>query len=444
MLTNPLRPFIEVLRIPGALAFSSAGFVARLPLATVGLGLILFVSNDTGSYAYAGFLQALFAITSAVAALFTSRLADRIGQRPLLVILPFIYSSALIVFVAALQLSWSRWIQSMLIVIAGAAFPSFGSFVRARWAFVTDRQTQKLRSAFALESIIDELVFAIGPLLATTLAFSLGFPAPLIVGATLTLVGALLLASLKTTSPPIHVTPPSTDIQRGALRQAGLFSLVIATTGVGVLFGSSDVAVVAFAANSGTPEFAGLILSLWAVGSMLGGILFGSRQLNVSLPRQLRLTSLFMLIVAFPIPFLNSIAFLALAAFLSGFAIAPTLISAFSLAERLVPPRLLTEGLTWANSGLAVGFAGGASVGGYLIDTVGTSWAFALGVSGAAFTVTVSLASQKVWERNSAERPLPHPAIVLNFDPIPGPTAGGFVDDPHPLTELGPGPGPQS
>ena len=88
MLTNPLGPFIEVLRIPGALAFSSAGFIARLPLATVGLGLILFVSNDTGSYAYAGFLQALFAITSAVAALFTSRLADRIGQRPLLVILP--------------------------------------------------------------------------------------------------------------------------------------------------------------------------------------------------------------------------------------------------------------------------------------------------------------------------------------------------------------------
>lgn len=433
MLANPLRPFIAVLRIPGALAFSSAGFVARLPLATVSLGLILYVSNETGSYAFAGFLQALFAITSAVAALFTSRLADRVGQRPLLIVLPFIYSSALILFVAAVHMSWGRWIQSILIVLAGATFPSFGSFVRARWAFVTNRETQKLRSAFALESIIDELIFAIGPLLATTLAFSLGFPSPLIVGAALTLVGGLLLASLKATAPPIHISPPSLEIQRGALRQAGLLTLVVATTGIGVLFGSFDVAVVAFTAKSGSPAFAGLILSIWALGSMFGGILFGSRHLNISLPRQLLFTSMFMFVIALPIPFLNSSVLLAFVAFLSGFAIAPTLISAFSLAERLVPPRLLTEGLTWANSGLAIGFAGGASIGGYLVDTVGTGWAFALGVFGAAFTLMVSVASQKVWEHNSADRPLPDPAIVLNPDPMPGPTAGGFVDDPHPL-----------
>ena len=432
MLANPLKPFLVVLKIPGALAFSSAGFIARLPLATVSLGLILYVSNDTGSYAYAGFLQALFAITSAVAALFTSRLADRIGQRPLLLVLPFIYSASLILFVSAMQLSWPRWLQSILIVIAGASFPSFGSFVRARWAFVTDRHTQKLRSAFALESIIDELIFAIGPLFATLLAFSLGFPSPLIVGAALTLVGGLLLASLKASAPPIHSTQPGSEMVKGALRQPGVVTLVVATTGVGILFGSFDVAVVAFTAIDGSPQMAGLILSLWALGSMIGGILFGSRHINVPLPQQLLFTSLFMFVIALPIPFLNSIPLLTLAAFLSGFAIAPTLISAFSLAERLVPPRLLTEGLTWANSGLALGFAGGASFGGYLIDTVGTDWAFGMGVVGAAFTLVVSTASRGLWERNSADRPLPDPAIVLNPDPIPGPTAGGFVDDPQP------------
>jgi predicted MFS family arabinose efflux permease len=164
---------------------------------------------------------------------------------------------------------------------------------------------------------------------------------------------------------------------------------------------------------------------------MIGGILFGSRHINVPLPQQLLYTSLFMFVIALPIPFLNSIPLLTLAAFLSGFAIAPTLISAFSLAERLVPPRLLTEGLTWANSGLALGFAAGASLGGYLIDTVGTDWAFGMGVVGAAFTLVVSTASRGLWERNSADRPLPDPAIVLNADPIPGPTAGGFVDDPQ-------------
>jgi MFS family permease len=432
MLTNPLRPFVHVLRIPGAAAFSSAGFIARLPLATVSLGLILYISNDTGSYAYAGFLQALFAITSAVAALFTSRLADRIGQRPLLVILPFIYSFALVAFVASVHMQWARWAQALLIVLAGATFPSFGSFVRARWAYVTDREVVELRTAFALESIIDELIFAIGPMLATTLAFTLGFPSPLIVGAVLTLVGGLLLATLTKSTPPVHTSAPTSHNQKGALRQPGLLTLVVATTGIGVLFGTFDVAVVAFTAIAGSPQLAGLILSLWALGSMIGGILFGSRHIKMALPSQMVATSLFMFGIAAPIPFLPSTGLLAMAAFLSGFAIAPTLISAFSLAERLVPPQLLTEGLTWANSGLALGFAGGASLGGYLVDTVGTGWAFALGVLGAGFTLLVSLTSKSIWERNSAQRSLPEPAIVLNPDPIPGPTAGGFIDDPHP------------
>lgn len=405
-------------------------------MSTVGLGLILYISNDTGSYAYAGFLQALFAITSAVATLFSSRLADRIGQRPLLLLLPFVYSFSLILFVASVQLSWSRWIQSVLILAAGAAFPAYGSFVRARWVFVTDRNPRHLRSAFALESIIDELIFAIGPLLATILAFSLGFPSPIIVGAALSLVGGLLLASLKSTAPPIHQNSSQLGDRKGALRQPGVFSLVIATTGIGILFGSFDVGVVAFTAMSGTPALAGLILSGWALGSMFGGILFGSRHLEISLPKQLLYTSLFTLVIALPIPFLNSVSLLALVAFLSGFSIAPCLISAFSLTERLVPPRLLTEGLTWANSGLALGFAGGASLGGFLIDTRGTQWAFTLGVLGAAFTLAVSLVSQNIWGRHSATRTLPDPAFALNTDFIAGPAPGGFVDDPHQIPQI--------
>lgn len=432
MYQNPLQPFADVLRLPGALAFSSAGFLARLPLATVSLGLVLYISNVTDSYSYAGFLQALFAITSAIAALFTSRLADRIGQRKLLIPLPFIYSSALIMFVVSVNLSWSRFIQSLLVVIAGATFPSFGSFIRARWAYATGSDQRKLRTAFALESILDELVFAIGPLLATTLAFAIGFPTPLIVGAVLTLTGGLLLAGMRASAPPVHKLNVGDKPRESALRQSGVVALVVGTTGVGILFGSFDVAVVAFTARANMPEFAGVTLSLWALGSMFGGILFGSRHVNISLPRQLMFTSLFMVVIAIPIPFLTSIPLLVTAAFLSGFAIAPTLISAFSLAERLVPPQLLTEGLTWANSGLAVGFAAGASIGGYLVDTMGTGPAFGLGVLGAASTLLTSILSQRSWEQGSSGRPLPNPAIVLNPDPIPGPTAGGFVDDPHP------------
>jgi predicted MFS family arabinose efflux permease len=427
---NPLATYAEVLRLPGTFAFTTAGFFARLPLATVGLGLILFISNDTGSYAFAGFLQALFAITSAVMALFSSRLADRLGQRALLIPLPFIYTSALIIFVYAVNADWSRLIQSALVIIAGATFPSFGSFVRARWAFATRSNPKLLRPAFALESILDELIFTIGPLLAVTLAFNVGFPAPIIFGGVLTLLGALALATLHSSAPPAEPTRTFTQQQKSAFRYEGVIRLVAATTGIGILFGSFDVAVVAFTANKGTPELAGLTLSLWAFGSMIGGILFGSRHLHMPLHNQLLYTSLGMTVIALPIPFLSSTPILILVAFLSGFAIAPTLISAFSLSERLVPPNLLTEGLTWTNSGLALGFAFGASFSGFLVDQFGIAWAFSLGVAGAALTLVISMISQQQWQRGSAGRPLPAPAAALNPDPIPGPGPGGFIDDP--------------
>jgi predicted MFS family arabinose efflux permease len=327
-------------------------------------------------------------------------------------------------------MGWPRYIQSGLVVIAGATFPSFGSFIRARWAFVTRSRENLLRPAFALESILDELIFAIGPVLAVTLAFNIGFPAPIIFGGIFTLIGALVLASLRNSAPPPEPTRVTLHRQKSAFRYKGVLLLVAATTGIGILFGSFDVAVVAFTANNGSPELAGVTLSLWAFGSMIGGILFGSRHLHMPLPRQLLFTSLGMTVIALPIPFLSSNPMLILVAFLSGFAIAPTLISAFSLSERLVPPHLLTEGLTWTNSGLALGFAFGASLSGYLVDRFGTPWAFSLGVAGAAMTLVVSLVSQSPWLRGSAGRPLPVPGAALNPDPIPGPGPGGFVDDP--------------
>jgi hypothetical protein len=44
----------SALSVPGAKAFTSAAFVARLPIAMIALGIVLYVSDITGSYALAG------------------------------------------------------------------------------------------------------------------------------------------------------------------------------------------------------------------------------------------------------------------------------------------------------------------------------------------------------------------------------------------------------
>lgn len=431
MLRSVYEPYAAALRLPGAAKFSGAGFIARIPLAMVGLGILLYISNTTGSYAFAGFMQASFALTAALAAVISSRMSDRYGQRIVLIILPSIFSVTLFVFVYAVSNDFSRFWQTILVVIAGATFPSFGSFVRTRWAFLANKNERLLHSAFAWESILDELIFTIGPLVAVALAFSLSFASPVLVGAVITLAGALLLASLGGSSPP-PVNRSEHKSEGSALHFKGMASTIFVALGVGALFGTFEVAVVAFMQEAGTPQLAGVTLALWAASSMVGGLIYGSRHLNTPLPRQLAYTTIALVTIVLPLAFISSPPLLIIAATLSGFAIAPTLICTFSLTQRLVPSKLLTEGLTWTNSGLAAGFAVGASLSGILVDRFGTSYAFGLGTLGATLALVASLFAQTRWNAAIKARQF-DPAMTIplsrNQEPIPGPAPGAFLHE---------------
>jgi MFS family permease len=431
MLESVYRPYADALSVNGAAKFSAAGFIARLPLAMIGLGVLLFISNTTGSYAFAGLVQAVFTITAALAAVLSSRMSDRYGQRIILIVLPTIFSITLFIFVYAVTNDLSRILQTVLAVVAGASFPAFGSFVRTRWAYLTRKNERLLNSAFAWESILDELIFTIGPLVAVALAFNVSFASPILVGAVITLVGALLLAAHGGSAPP----PVARTEHRGqgsAIRYKGMSSVALVAVGVGTLFGTFDVAVVAFMQRAGVPQLAGVTLALWAASSMIGGFVYGSRHFRIPLSQQLVYTTLATTLVVLPLAFIGSPPVLVVAAALSGFAIAPTLICTFSLTQRLVPSKLLTEGLTWTNSGLATGFALGASLSGLLVDRVGTAYAFGLGTLGAALALFTVLISRHRWNEVVAARredltsglPLP-----LNQDPIPGPTPGAFLNE---------------
>jgi len=431
MLKSVYQPYADALKVSGAAKFSAAGFVARMPLAMIGLGILLLISNTTDSYAFAGFLQALFTVTAALAAVISSRMSDRYGQRIILVSLSTVFSVSLFLFVYAVTNDFSRIWQALLAVLAGATFPAYGSYVRTRWAYVVGKNQRTLHSAFAWESILDELIFTIGPLFAVALAFNVSFASPILVGAIITLAGALILASMGGSAPPPIARQDHQD-QGSAIRHQGIISVALVAVGIGILFGTFDVGVVAFMQEANVPQLSGVTLALWAASSLIGGFVYGSRHFTLSLPQQLIYTTLAVTVVVFPLAFIHSTILLMAAAALSGFAIAPTLIATFSLTQRLVPSKLLTEGLTWTNSGLAAGFALGASLSGVLVDRLGTSYAFGLGTLGAALALTSSLTARERWLRAMSAR-IDNPAtaipLPLNQDPIPGPAPGAFLDE---------------
>jgi len=381
-----LTTYTALLRRPGTLRFSSAGFVMRLPLSMLGLGVVLFLTLTGSSYTVAAAVSAAGALANAFIGPLLSRYIDRYTQHRMLPWLVAVAVAFQVAFIAAVLLDLPLWTWFVAFCIGEAFVPNVGSLVRARWAHVLDEPSD-VRTAFALESVVDEVVFVTGPPLATALAVS--FVAWGAVGASIALLilGTVLLVPLRATEPP----PASPEHHDGpaAFRYPGILGIVAVFLLVGGMFGAFEVATVASAEALDARVWTGALLAAYALGSGVAGLVLGARHLAAPLPVQFRLFLTALAVVSLPFPFLGSAAAIGVFGFLAGLAVAPTLITGFALVERLVPSGRLTEGLTVVFAGLTVGFAFGASASGPVIDSFGASTAYWLlvGCAGGAAVI---------------------------------------------------------
>lgn len=353
-----------VLRLPGATLFSLTGAVARLPLSMSGLGLVLVVSDRTGSYATAGTVAAAYVLAAAALAPVQGRLLDRIGQPLILWICGAIYLVGMAATITAIDAGTGAPLVHLAAALTGVATPQTGNMVRARWThIVADRRL--LNTAYALEAVLDEAVFIVGPVLVTYLTLQVHEFAGLTVAAASAVLGSWALALQRSTAPPFHRRSTS----GGAPIGWGLLGPVVAASvGLGVLFGSTEVIVVAVTTEQGSRGAAGTILAIWALGSLAAGILVGALAHPVDPLRRLRRTIVLLSLLFAPLLFISDIAHLAIGMFLAGVMISPTLIAAMGLVEAHVPRARLTEALAWTTTGLSVGVAPGAAAAGWVVD----------------------------------------------------------------------------
>lgn len=124
---------------------------------------------------------------------------------------------------------------------------------------------------------------------------------------------------------------------------------------------------------------------------MVSGLWFGSREWKISLRGRFVRTLALFVVGLIPIMFIGDAWIMAAALFLAGFAISPTLITGFSLTERLVPPSLLTEGMAWISTSIGFGVAVGAWAGGRLTELFGASNAYAFSWGAAILAAVVGI-----------------------------------------------------
>ncbi|MFG0415420.1 MFS transporter [Pseudomonas sp. zjy_8] len=379
----------ELFQARGAKGFALAGLLARLPLPMTGIGIITMLSQITGSYGLAGAVAATFVLTYALMSPQISRLVDRHGQGRLLPA-----AAGLSVLGILLLLACSYWRLADWTLFVGAALagfmPSMSAMVRARWTAIYRGKAQ-LKTAYSLETVLDEVTFIAGPPISVGLSVAVLPQAGTLAAAVFLAVGVFALAVQVGTEPPVEADAATGQDSMSVFRLADVRLLTLLMVAMGLIVGTVDIVSVAFAEQMDMPAAASVVLSCYAIGSCVAGLVFGVLKLDTPLHKLLLLGGLATAATTLPLLVVGNIIGLAIAVLVAGLFFAPTMIVAMSLVERIVPESKLTEGMTWLLAGLNVGVAGGAAASGQVVDRWGAQAGFNVALAGGAAVLLVAL-----------------------------------------------------
>lgn len=390
-----LKPYATLLRSPGALKFSTAGFIGRMPIAMDSLAIIFIVVAATDSYALAGALTAVGSIVVGAAEVFWSRQADRRGQSKILFLAVPIRVISFLIFVVLVSKDAPIWTWFVSLILAESTAISAGGLVRRRWLHILKNDPENsdghlVNTAYSWEAMVDEFVFILGPVVATTCAVKIAPSAGILAGLIFLVIGLPALAAMKSTEPPAEPAneeEPHPAVMRNRIVQ----SIVIPCALLGGFFGAIGITVVGFAQERNHPESTGWLLAIWAVGSAVAALINGVIKFQSAHATRFLIYLVGLTLATMPFLFVDSILLLAIALFVNGLFIAPLIVNAYGTVENAVPAGQITEALTWVIAGMPLGGALASALAGIVIDNSGAQMAFwvPLGFMFAAIATTL-------------------------------------------------------
>jgi len=382
----------SVLAVPGSPALIVSALLARLPLGMYSLAFLLLVRGTGHSYAIAGLAVGAFAFANAASAPLQGRLVDRFGRARVLAPCALLQALVLIAFVLA---SNGRAGAAVLVVLAGlsgALMPPVSPTARALMQEVFPDPIVR-DTAYALDSVVQEVVWITGPLLVA-----------LVVDATSPSVAVLLLAVVCVTGTLVFVRSPlargsgtraAHEPRQAVLANAELRILMGPVALMGVGLGAIEVGLPSLALHAGSRPASGLLLAMWSLGSMVGGLWYGSRAWSSPITSRYRLLFLCAVGLSAPLIVARTIPEGVIGALLAGLAIAPVFACQYSLVGRVVTSGAETEAFTWVSAALVGGLAVGSAVAGALIASVGVSAPFVFSCCATAVAALLALRARE-------------------------------------------------
>jgi MFS family permease len=367
-------PYRRVAAVPGAVRLLGSSVVARLPLGTSTIALLLFMHDVAGSFAAAGAVVAAFTVTGAIAAPVQGRLVDAAGAAPVLVACALGHAAGL----AAFPLAADRAPVAALIVLAavsGALLPPISSCARAVWPEVApDGPTRD--AGYALDAVAQELIWICGPLLVAVCVAAADPALAVLLSAGLTLAGTLVFAA----APLVRAHGRHGRASRApVLRAPGMARVLGCTAVMGFGLGASEIAFPAAAVDLGRPALGPVLLALMSVASLATGLAYGARARR-SASLETRHGALLLVLAACTLPMAaaqdlgTALAF----SLVAGAAWSPVLACQYALVAELAPPGAVTTAFAWSTSSVVCGLALGTALAGLLVEASSAAAGFLL------------------------------------------------------------------
>ncbi|MER7986574.1 MFS transporter [Streptomyces noursei] len=388
----------RVLALSGPL-LPVVSFLGRLPTAMCQLGSVLLVAETSGSLTTAGLVGGALAAGQTVAGPLIGRLADRHGQRPVVLIACWVNALAVAALVTAALARTATPPLALLGLLAGASVPQIGPLARTRLVALAHRaraDDRLVSAALSLEGTLDEVSFVLGPAL-------VGLAATLVHPAVALGLAAVLLAvcgSAFALHPTAVAVRPAADRAPRTARPArtrmprAVHAMRVSTALQGAMFGACQAGITALTERLHQPAQAGLVYAAMGVMSAVAGLSLALVPARIGLPARWRAAAVALIVLSVPLLFVRSMGALYLVVVVLGVAFAPHLITLFGLTERLVPATRLAESMAFLTSAVVGGQAVALALSGRLADTHGPSAAFAVAVGAAVLVLVVALTTR--------------------------------------------------
>jgi MFS family permease len=374
-----VRSYGNLLKTPGVARLIAAHLIARFPVGMIALGYLLHIEQIFTSYAAAGLVLAATSVGQAIGGPLTSRWMGRLGMRPVITV-TIIVSTAALAGVALFTLP--LWGYVLLGFIGGFLFPPIQPAVRTIYPkMVTSKQLTPL---FSVDASAQEIVWVAGPVVTTFLAIQVSPQAAILTAGAFMVVGGTWFV-LSPEVGRVRIPPSHRSFGTVLTKPPILLVTVVGFLMIGAV-AALEVAVVALFGYDNLD--AGIILAIWAFGSLVGGLALGHLQIGPwALATRMAAVLLGLSLAALIADFW----WIALTLFIAGAGLAPALAVMFAIVSSSVKFSDTAEAYGWLGSGQLIGAALGTAVAGFAIDGFGPTGGFITAIGFAAVGLAVSI-----------------------------------------------------